>query len=112
VTATKAGDSVAWKKATTSEEVTFSFGSAQGSVVVVTAQTGDAVDHEGGYTLAATGGSGSGSYTFSTSTSGCRIEDGKVMKTEAGTCVVTATKSKSTGYIRSAASAAKTFTLM
>jgi alpha-tubulin suppressor-like RCC1 family protein len=64
-------------------------------------------------TLVATGGSGSGSYSFAVSsagTAGCSITSGSLVSTSPGTCTVTATRGSSTNYL-AASSAATTVTV-
>ena len=59
--------------------------------------------------LTTAGGSGTGDVTFSVTGTGCSVSGTWLIATEASTCIVTATKAASTGYL-SATSEPKTFT--
>ena len=63
-------------------------------------------------TLTATGGNGTGAYSFATSTSNCLITGNKLTTTlSTGSCSVTATRLGDTSYLVSSASAAVSFTV-
>jgi hypothetical protein len=67
-----------------------------------------------GLTLAATGGSGTGTYSFvvtTVGTAGCSITSGVLNATSPGACTVTATRASSTNYLV-ASSAATTVTII
>jgi uncharacterized repeat protein (TIGR02543 family) len=104
VTARKAA-STGWLAAT-SEPKTFTWGYAQATLTVsnttLTGTAGTAI------TLETLGGSGDGAVTF-IARAGCTVTGTSMIATAAGTCIVTATKAASTGYL-AATSEAKTFT--
>ena len=67
-----------------------------------------------GLTLAASGGSGTGAYSFAVTTvgtAGCSITGGVLNATSTGTCTVTATRAASTNYV-AASSVATTVTIV
>ena len=111
VTATKAGSTVGeiTYTSTTSEPVIFSFGTAQAAVKVA-AQVGT-VAAGATYTLSATGGSGTGDFTYSAGT-GCTISGATVTRASAGACSVTAVRAAQSPYRASAASAAVSITFL
>ena len=95
--------------AITSSGATLTVTQAAQSAVTLTSTTGT---HGTPLTLVASGGSGSGAYSFavtSAGTAGCSISAGSLTSTSPGTCTVTATRAASTNYL-AASSAATTVT--
>ena len=91
--------------------VNFTISQATQSAVSLTTVNGV---YATGLTLAASGGTGSGGYSFaviSTGTAGCGIASGILNASSPGTCTVTATRAASTNYLV-ASSAATTVTIV
>ena len=106
VTATKA-TSAGWLAAT-SAPVTFTFANAAQATLSV-ANTTLTGTFGTPITLTTAGGSGTGAVSYSVSGTGCSISSSSLNATVATTCVVTATKTESAGYLI-ATSATKSFT--
>jgi hypothetical protein len=95
--------------AASSAATTVTFDKQAQSAVTLTSTSGT---HGTPLTLVASGGSGSGAYSFavtSAGTAGCSISAGSLTSTSPGTCTVTATRAASTNYL-AASSAATTVT--
>jgi mucin-19 len=91
--------------------VNFTISQATQSAVSLTTVNGV---YATGLTLAASGGTGSGGYSFtviSTGTAGCGVVGGILNATSPGTCTVTATRAASTNYLV-ASSGATTVTIV
>jgi hypothetical protein len=90
--------------------VNFSITQANQAAVVLSTTNGV---YATGLTLAASGGSGTGAYSFAVATAGtagCGITSGVLNATSPGTCTVAATRASSTNYV-SASSVATTVTI-
>ena len=90
--------------------VNFTIAQANQSAVVLSTTTGV---YATGLTLAASGGSGTGAYSFAVAavgTAGCSITSGVLNATSPGECTVVATRATSTNYLVSS-SAATTVTI-
>ena len=95
----------------TSETVVFTWTAPQATLSVSNTVLTDAVDDGVGVELATSGGSGDGVVTYTVTGTGCSVSGTSLNATPPATCVVTATKAASTGWIE-AASATVTFTFL
>ncbi|MSW82625.1 MAG: hypothetical protein F2840_15960 [Actinobacteria bacterium] len=109
VSATRASSYGYW--GATSETVVFTWTSPQATLSVSNTVLTDAVDDGVGVELATSGGSGDGVVTYTVTGTGCSVSGTSLNATPPATCVVTATKAASTGWIE-ATSATGTFTFL
>ena len=113
VTARKAESTGYPKSTSTPKTLTFTAAPsvAQAALSVSNTVLTDAVDDGVGVELATSGGSGDGVVTYTVTGTGCSVSGTSLSATPPATCVVTATKAASKGYLV-ATSATATFTFL